>query len=68
MKKVFPKVNPALGTGVLVAAVVAVERDYSNHPKDPGGETNHGITQAVAWENGDLGSIPNRWSACNILI
>jgi len=28
---------------------------YVNHPKDPGGETNYGITRAVATENGYSG-------------
>lgn len=33
------------------------EGGYSNNPSDPGGETNWGITVAVARENGYLGSM-----------
>lgn len=39
----------------IIAAVFAVEGGYSNNPKDPGGETNHGITKAVAVEHGYTG-------------
>ena len=42
--------------GALIAAVVAsevaVEGGYVNDPNDAGGETNHGITVAVAREHG----------------
>lgn len=38
--------------GAVVAAILGVvftmEGGYVNNPKDPGGETNHGITKAVA--------------------
>jgi len=33
------------------------EGGYSNHPDDPGGETNWGITVAVARENGYVGAM-----------
>lgn len=36
----------------IIAAVFALEAGYSNHPSDPGKETNHGITQAVAESHG----------------
>lgn len=36
----------------VVAGVVAVEGGYVNDPNDAGGETNHGITVAVAREQG----------------
>ena len=39
----------------IVAAVFATEGGYVNNPKDPGGETNHGITIAVARDNGYTG-------------
>jgi len=61
VKKVFSKTNVAVGTAGMVAAILAavvhVEGGYSNHPKDPGGETNHGITQVVARANGYAGSM-----------
>lgn len=39
----------------LIAEVVEKEGGYSNHPSDRGGETNYGITKAVAREAGYLG-------------
>lgn len=33
------------------------EGGYSNHPQDPGGETNWGVTVAIALENGYQGSM-----------
>lgn len=46
----------SLGTVALVlAAVFSVEGGYVNDPKDPGGETNHGITKAVAVSHGYTG-------------
>ena len=33
------------------------EGGYSNHPSDPGGATNHGVTQAVARANGFQGDM-----------
>lgn len=39
----------------LVAAAFAVEGGYVNDPRDPGGETNHGVTKAVAREAGYTG-------------
>jgi len=41
----------------VLAAVVSVEGGYVNHPKDPGGETNHGITAKVARQAGYTGSM-----------
>lgn len=37
-----------------LALILALEGGYSNHPDDPGGATNYGITQAVydAWRQG----------------
>ena len=39
----------------IISAVVYVEGGYVNNPNDPGGETNHGITKAVAVKNGYTG-------------
>ena len=53
--------SAAAGLAVLVAHVIstttAVEGGHVNHPKDPGGETNHGITVAVARGNGYKGDM-----------
>lgn len=39
----------------IVVGVFAVEKGYVNNPADPGGETNHGITVAVARDDGYTG-------------
>jgi hypothetical protein len=39
----------------ILAAVFALEGGYVNHPNDPGGETNHGVTVAVARQAGYTG-------------
>ncbi len=43
----------------IIAAVFAVEGGYVNNPKDPGGATNHGVTQAVAQQHGYTGDMKN---------
>ena len=55
--KVPGKVWASAGAAVLaiVAGVFAVEGGYVNNPADPGGETNHGVTVAVAREHGYQG-------------
>lgn len=40
---------------LIIAAVLSVEGGYVNNPSDPGGETNHGVTVAVARDNGYMG-------------
>jgi len=40
---------------LMIASVIAVEGGYVNHPADPGGETNMGITKRVAVANGYVG-------------
>ena len=37
--------------------VLDQEGGYANHAKDPGGETNHGITRYVAWAHGYRGAM-----------
>ena len=48
------KVWASLGAAILAiaAGVFAVEGGYSNNPADPGGETNHGVTERVARDHG----------------
>lgn len=40
---------------LIIGAVVAVEGGYVNNPADPGGATNHGVTEQVARANGYTG-------------
>lgn len=39
----------------MIAATIALEGGYVNHPADPGGETNMGVTKKVAVEAGYTG-------------
>ena len=41
----------------IIAAIFAMEGGYVFNPSDPGGETNHGITKAVAVDYGYTGSM-----------
>jgi lysozyme family protein len=43
-----------------LAAVLKHEGGYVNHPKDPGGETNKGVTKAVYDEYRDRNKLPRR--------
>lgn len=49
------------GVSVIVAGILATvfafEGGYVNDPRDPGGETNHGITKSVAVAHGYTGSM-----------
>lgn len=47
----------SLGFDLFVAEVTAIEGGYSDNPDDSGGETNFGITVAVARANGYHGSM-----------
>jgi len=53
------QVKAVLGGGsavvAMIAAVLSVEGGYVNHPSDPGGETNLGITKRVAVAHGYTG-------------
>ncbi|BCT11376.1 hypothetical protein NMNIID777_14140 [Neisseria meningitidis] len=41
----------------FINRVLSHEGGYANHPKDPGGETNWGITKRTAQANGYNGSM-----------
>ncbi len=55
--KVAPKTAGGIAAAAIamIASVIAVEGGYVNHPADPGGETNMGITKKVAVANGYVG-------------
>ena len=54
----------------ILAAVFAHEGGYVNDPRDPGGETNHGITIAVARDYGYTGQMKDlsKETAANIYL
>lgn len=44
-------------TAAIIAAVFGIEGGYVNHPSDPGGATNHGISERVARDHGYRGDM-----------
>lgn len=61
------------GSGIaaaIIASVLAVEGGYVNDPRDPGGETNHGVTVNVARAAGYTGSMKDldKDTATNIYV
>lgn len=56
-KKVVTGAGAAAVAAAILAAVVSLEGGYVNNPKDPGGETNHGITKSVARSEGYDGNM-----------
>lgn len=54
----------------ILVAVLAKEGGYVNDPRDPGGETNHGVTIAVAREAGYTGKMKDmtKETASNIYL
>lgn len=47
----------AAAIAAIVLAVVGVEGGYVDNPDDPGGKTNHGVTEAVARKHGYDGAM-----------
>lgn len=58
-RRKLPKGSKRISTAIaaIIAAVFAVEGGYVNHPDDPGGETNHGVTVKVARKHGYTGDM-----------
>lgn len=54
-KNVGTTVTVSAVVASIIAAVFAVEGGYVNNPKDPGGATNHGVTEKVARDHGYTG-------------
>ncbi|MEL7831823.1 glycosyl hydrolase 108 family protein [Citromicrobium bathyomarinum] len=52
----------------ILAATFANEGGYVNHPSDPGGATNHGVTVAVAREKGFSGNMRDLKRECDFPI
>ena len=56
---ISPKGSIAVAVAAIIAAVVALEGGFVDHPSDPGGATNWGITESVARQNGFTGDMRN---------
>lgn len=54
-RKQIPAGPIGASIALIIAATIAVEGGYVNDPKDPGGETNMGVTKRVAVEHGYVG-------------
>ncbi|MDE8654763.1 glycoside hydrolase family 108 protein [Novosphingobium album (ex Liu et al. 2023)] len=58
-----PGPSPAVKGGIsaallaILATVFAIEGGYVDHPNDPGGATNHGVTEQVARRHGYAGDM-----------
>lgn len=56
----------AAAIALILSAVFAAEGGFVDHPKDPGGATNHGITERVAREHGYTGSMRDLKRDCTV--
>jgi lysozyme family protein len=57
MAKLDPKLATAGAVTLIIGAVFAHEGGFVDHPSDPGGATNHGVTQVVARKHGYTGNM-----------
>lgn len=57
MKKTTRNAGLAAVIAAIIGGVVAVEGGYVNNKNDPGGATNHGVTEAVARDHGYKGDM-----------
>lgn len=55
----------AAAVALILSAVFAVEGGYVNDPSDPGGATNHGVTEKVARASGYKGSMRDFQKHCS---
>jgi len=56
----------SLALAGILATVFANEGGYVNHPSDPGGATNHGITEQVARQHGYTGHMRDLKRTCSL--
>lgn len=65
-------VRPGASVGIagavalIIGAVFAVEGGYVHHRNDPGGATNHGITEQVARKHGYTGRMQDLKRTCTV--
>ena len=60
------KAGIATAVAVIIGAVFAVEGGFVDDPADPGGATNHGVTEAVARQHGFDGDMRDFPRECSI--
>lgn len=56
----------AAAVALIIGAVFAVEGGFVDHPNDPGGATNHGITERVARDHGYSGRMRDLKRTCTV--
>lgn len=60
------KAGVAGAVALIIGAVFAVEGGYVDDPADPGGATNHGVTESVARQHGYDGDMRDFPRTCSI--